>query len=321
MREMKMQRQTKAARSGGSHRWLALVLMAAGIIGSRQVSAASSDRAQTTFATPAAAGRALLTAARRQDEKALGKILGPDSLAVLDSGDASEDKAALESFVSKFDQMNRWTKMKDGSEVLNIGADNYAFPFPLVQGDSAKWYFDSEAGKEEILARRIGRNELLAIDALYAIANAEEQYAQQSRDGNPAGIYTTKIFSTSGKQDGLYWPAAEDEPASPLGRVELFAKEALSTPNESPVIDGYSFRILTAESDQVKGVMQYIVNGKMTGGFAVIASPLKYGDSGIMTFIINRDGVVYQHDLGPNTQKVAAFIAEYNPTDSWVPAE
>ena len=158
----------------------------------------------------------------------------------------------------------------------------------------------------------------MAIDAVSAIANAEEQYAQQTRDGNPAGLYTTKISSTAGKQDGLYWPTAGGEPASPLGRVELFAKDALSTPNESPIIDGYSFRIL---ANQVEGMKHYIVNGKMTGGFAVIASPVKYGDSGIMTFIINRDGVVYQRDLGPDTQKVAASIAEYNPTDNWVPAE
>ena len=186
---------------------------------------------------------------------------------------------------------------------------------------ASNWYFDTEAGKDEVLARRIGRNELLAIDAIFAIANAEEQYAQQPRDGNPAGLFATKIFSNAGKQDGLYWPAAEGEPASPLGRVEVFARDALSTPNESPTIDGYSFRILVAESDQVKRVKHYIVNRKMTGGFAVIASPVKYGDSGIMTFIINRDGVVYQRDLGPDTQKVAPSIAEYNPTDNWVPAE
>jgi hypothetical protein len=151
------------------------------------------------------------------------------------------------------------------------------------------------------------------IDAVSAIANAEEQYAQQPRDGNPAVLFTTRIFSTTGKQDGLYWPTAEGEPASPLGRVELFAKEGLSTANESPIIDGYSFRILTVESDQVEGRRHYIVNDKMTGGFAVIASPVKYGDSGIMTLIINRDGVVYQRDWGPNTQKVAALHRRVQP--------
>jgi hypothetical protein len=138
-------------------------------------------------------------------------------------------------------------------------------------------------GKHAYLARQIGRNELLAIDAVTAIANAEELYAQQPRDGDPAGLYTTKIFSTPGKQDGLYWPVPEGEPASPLGRVETFAKDALSTPNESPFIDGYSFRILTTQAGPAKGgAKQYIVDGKMTGGFAVIASPVRYGDSGVM---------------------------------------
>ena len=147
-------------------------------------------------------------------------------------------------------------------------------------------------------------------------------YAQRPHDGNPAGLYTTKIFSTAGKQDGLYWPVADGEPPSPLGRVEIFAKDALSTPNESPIIDGYSFRILTAQAGQAQGgAKSYIVDGGMTGGFAVIASPVKYGDSGIMTFIINRDGVVYQQDLGPDTGVVSASITEYNPTTDWEPVE
>lgn len=315
-----MQSQTKQARSGRNQYWVALVLVAVGIIAFCAANAKSSDSTPTMFATPAAAGQALVDAARTQNETELAKVLGPDSLAILNSGDAIEDKAALESFVSKFDQMNRWVKMTDGREVLNIGADNYAFPIPLVQDDSANWYFDTEAGEDEILARRIGRNELLAIDALSAIANAEEEYAQRPHDGNRVGLYTTKIFSSAGKQDGLYWPTADGAPASPLGRVELFAKDALSTPNESPVIDGYSFHLLTAQSAQAEGgAKQYVVDGKMTGGFAVMASPAKYGDSGIMTFIINRDGVVYQQDLGSDTESIAAYLATYNPSDDWEP--
>jgi hypothetical protein len=317
-----MNSQAMQTKKSGSQFWVALALVAVAIIGFYKANAAASDSAQTTFATPAAAGQALLDAARAQDEKALAKILGPDSPVILSSGDVNEDKKALQSFVGKFEQMNRWVKMTDGSEILNIGADNYPFPIPLVQDNSVNWHFDTEAGKDEILARQIGRNELLAIDAVTAIANAEELYAQQPRDGDPAGLYTTKIFSSPGKQDGLYWPVPEGQTASPLGRVETFAKDALSTPNESPVIDGYSFRILTTQAGQAKGgAKQYIVNGKMTDGFAVIASPVKYGDSGVMTFIINRSGIVYQRDLGPDTQKVAASIVEYNPADNWIPAE
>ena len=317
-----MNSQAIQTKKGRSQFWLAMVLVAVAIIGFFKANAAAPVSTQTTFATPAAAGQALLDAARAQNEAALAKILGSDSQAILSSGDVNEDKEALQSFVGKFEQMNRWVKMTDGSEILNIGADNYPFPIPLVQDSASNWHFNTKAGKDEILARRIGRNELLAVDAVCAIAVAEELYAQESHDGNPASPYTTKIFSTPGKQDGLYWPVSEGEQTSPLGRVDSFAKQALSTSNETPIIDGYSFRILTAQSGGAKGgAKKYIVDGKMTGGFAVLAWPVKYEDSGVMTFMVNRDGVVYQRELGPDNSKVAASIAEYNPTDYWIPAE
>jgi Protein of unknown function (DUF2950) len=280
----------------------------------------SKDATQTSFASPDEAGKALRNAEQNEDEAALAEILGPDSKAILSSGDANEDKAALKDFVTKYDLMNRWVAMTDGSEILNIGADNYPFPIPLVHDSSSKWYFDTKAGADEVLARRIGRNEIMAIDACSAIANAEEVYSQQPRDGNPKGLYTTGIFSTPGKQDGLYWQAPQDQESSPLGRVEDFAKDALLTSNEAPVIDGYSFRILTAQgSKALGGAKQYIVSGKMTGGFAVIATPVKYRDSGVMTFIISQQGIVFQRDLGADTEKVGAAIQEYNPTSEWKP--
>jgi hypothetical protein len=282
--------------------------------------AGSKDATQASFATPEEAGKALQAASQNEDEAALAKILGPDSKVVLSSGDSNEDKAALKDFVAKYDVMHRWVMMTNGSQILNIGADNYPFPIPLVKDSSSSWYFDTKAGSDEVLARRIGRNEIMAIDACSAIANSEELYSQQPRDGNPKGLYTTKIFSTPGKQDGLYWEVPRDQEASPLGRVEDFAKDALLTPNESPVIDGYSFRILTAQgSKAVGGAKRYVVNGKMTGGFAVIATPVKYRDSGVMTFIISQQGIVFQQDLGPDTAKVAAEIHEYNPTTQWKP--
>jgi hypothetical protein len=304
--------------------YLTLVILAAVALTSlyKTNAASTDDAAQATFASPEEAGKALRTAALNDDEAALMKILGADSKEVLSSGDAEIDRAEWQDFALKFDLMNRWVKMTDGSEILNIGADNFAFPIPLVQSSSSKWCFDTEAGKEEILARRIGRQELLAIDAVYAIADAEEAYAKTPHDGNPAGLYTAKIFSTAGKQDGLYWPTAEGEAPSPLGRVDLFAKDALSTSNESPVIDGYSFRILAAQGPSAKGgAKEFMVNGKLTGGFAVIASPVKYGESGIMTFIISREGVVYQMDLGDDTAVIAKMIKTYNPTPEWEPAE
>jgi Protein of unknown function (DUF2950) len=314
-----MNARTKLA--GSRSRWYrpVMVLLALGIVAFHAATAASARTMdQATFASPAEAGAALRNAAQQGDAGALNSILGPESKAIMSSGDLKEDAADLQEFVSKYDQMNRWVLMTDGTQILKIGADNYPFPIPLRQNSSSKWFFDTHSGADEILARRIGRNELLAIDAICAIAYAEDIYAQVSHDGNPAGLYTTKIFSSPGKQDGLYWKVPEDKELSPLGRVNEFAADALLTANEAPVIDGYTFRILTARGYAAQGgAKSYIINGKLIGGFAVIASPVKYGESGIMTFIINQEGDVYQQDLGEQTSKVAASIREYNPTAEW----
>jgi Protein of unknown function (DUF2950) len=314
-----MKWQTKVAGSRSGRDWLVMVLLAVGTVGSYAAKAASAPTMDlATFSTPAEAGKALRNAAQKGDEGTLASILGPGSNAVMSSGDLREDKASLQEFVKKYDEMNRWTLMTDGTEILKIGADNYPFPIPLRQNDSSKWFFDTDAGANEILARRIGRNELLAIDAVSAIAYAEDIYAQTSHDGNPAGLYTTKIFSSPGKEDGLYWEVRGDGELSPLGRVNEFAADALQTPNQAPVIDGYTFRIITARGYAAQGgAKSYIIDGELTGGFAVIASPFKYGKSGIMTFIINQEGDVYQQDLGEQTSKVAASIQEYNPTAEW----
>lgn len=265
------------------------------------------------FTTPDEAGEALQSAARVKDESHLAKIMGPGSEAILHSGDAAQDQAALESFVAKYDRMNRWVTMTDGSKVLYIGADNYPFPIPLAADASSKWHFDTKAGEDEILTRRIGRNELLAIDAVSAIANAEELYYQQSHDDTPAHHYASLILGSPGKQDGLYWDVPEGQGLSPLGKLNDFTMPTPITPTET-AFDGYSFRILTERGNQANG-------GGMTGGFAVIARPVKYQDSGIMTFILSREGMVYQKDLGPNTSAAAASIKEYNPTADWIRAE
>jgi hypothetical protein len=262
----------------------------------------------TVFTTPDEAGQALQSAARAKDESGLAKIMGPGSDAILHSGDTAEDQATLESFVAKYDRMNRWVTLTDGSKILYIGADNYPFPVPLATDASSKWHFNTKAGEDEILARRIGRNELLAIDAVSAIANAEELYYQKPHDDSPAHQYTSLIISTSGKQDGLYWDAPEGQDLSPLGKLGDFAKATSIRPTET-VFDGYSFRILSVKGNQ------------MTSGFAVIASPVRYQDSGIMTFILSREGTVYQKDLGPNSSAAAASIKDYNPTADWIRAE
>jgi hypothetical protein len=285
--------------------------------------AANTATTQTVFSTPDEAGKALQAASKTKNESKLAEILGANSKPILSSGDPAEDAAALDSFTAKFDQMNRWVSMTDGNRVLYIGADNYAFPIPLTLNSSAKWYFNTKAGEDEILARRIGKNELRAIDACYALANAEEIYFKKPRNGDPGRRYTTLIISSAGKQDGLYWQTPADKEASPLGRVEEFAKGAISTPaSESVVLDGYSFRILGGQGENAKGgAKDYTANGKMTGGFAVVATPVKYQDSGIMTFIMNREGVVYQKDLGLNTANAAAAIKVYDPAADWDEAD
>ena len=220
--------------------------------------------------------------------------------------------------------MNRWVPMKNGSQILYIGADNYAFPIPLVKDSAGKWHFDFAAGQQEITTREIGRNELLAIDAVSAIAGAEDKYFEKGHDGNPAHQYTQIIVSGPGKQDGLYWDASKTQDPSPLGKLSDFATSPISPlgPGEPQVLDGYSLRILAAQGAKAKGgAKSYMVNGKMTGGYAVLASPVTYEKTGVMTFIVGKDGVVYQQDLGAKTGELAAAIKDYNPTDGWMAAE
>ena len=302
---------------------LAILFVILGYAGKSAGATAEVD-SQATFTTPVEAGQALRAAAQTDDEGALAHVLGPDSKGILSSGDAAEDKGALASFLAKYDQMHRWVTMTDGSQVLYIGADNYPYPIPLARDSSSRWYFDTPAGEEEVLARRIGKNELLAMDATSAMGKAQDRYFQGAHDGNPAGQYAQQILSNSGKQDGLYWETPADQTSSPLGRLNDFAKDVIvsTSPGTPPIFDGYSFRILTAQGDAVPGgTRSYMVGGKMTGGFAILATPVKYRESGVMTFLVSRDGVVYQKDLGEKTTEIAASIKDYNPTQGWTPAE
>jgi len=278
---------------------------------------------QRTFATPVDAGTAFVQAAQSGDHGALLLIFGPDSKDLLFSGDVIKDKNNLLDFVAAYNQMHRWREIKAGGEVLYTGADNYPFPIPLGQKPSGEWYFDSAAGKDEILARRIGKDELTAIAACNGIVNAEQQYFDGKHEGDKAGQYTQKFISDEGTQDGLYWPAAEGQPPSPFEVVRDFAKAAgyTNSGDKPQPYNGYYFRILTKQGDNAQGgPKDYIVNGKMTGGFAALAYPAEYRNSGIMTFIIGREGVVYQKDLGERTTDAAAALTEYNPGEGWNPA-
>jgi len=290
------------------------------VVQSSNPAAANETLAPETFQTPEEAGSKLANAAKTGDQTALSQILGVEAKALLTSGDSETDRAATDSFASKYQKMNRWVEMTDGSRVLYIGADNFAFPVPLAKNSSGQWYFDAVAGAQEVRARDIGRNELLAIDACSALANAQEIFF----NSGTAREYAQRIISTPGKEDGLYWPAREANAPSPLHHLSQLSKSSLaSSPNDDPlVIDGYTLRVLTSQGDDAPGgAKSYVVDGKMTDGFAILATPVKYGETGIMTFMIGREGMVYEQDLGPDTFKLAATITEYNPDENWSPIE
>ena len=295
--------------SFGPRALCALAMAAAAMFGLVQATHALAQSMQPYFATPEQAGHALVDAVRAGDDPAVASILGPDAASALSSGNDDEDASAQKAFVRKYDAMHRWARLTDGSEILYVGADNYAYPFPLRQDGKSGWRFDGMAGTDEIQARRIGSNELLAMDATSAIAAAEEGFKAKAHQ------YTARIVSQPGQHDGLYWPAGGNEPLSPLG--DLRGLQACATcADGSQVFDGYVFRILT-EKRAGKGVSSFAVDGKMTGGFAILATPANYGTTGIMSFLIDRDGVLYERDLGEGTAKLASAIKTYDPNDGW----
>ena len=275
-----------------------------------------------TFASPEDAGKALAAAAKAQDQNAILQIFGPASKDIVSSGDATEDKASLDGFAQAYQAMNRWRKLSDGTELLFVGTDNQAFPVPLMKNAAGQWYFDAAAGKEEILARRIGKDEIAVIDICASIADAQQQYFSQRHDG--VNQYAEKFISDEGKKNGLYWSTPDGQPTSPLGPLVAYATAEgykVQQGQRQPYY-GYYFGMLDKQGADAKGgAKNYMVNGKMTGGFAVVAYPAQYGDSGIMTFIIDRNGVAYQKDLGTNTDQVAAAMAEFNPDKSWTVVE
>jgi hypothetical protein len=274
--------------------------------------------AQNTFSSPEEAGAALLAAVKSGDSTSFVAIFGPGSRAVLFTGDAGIDNGRLNDFVTAYNQMHRWVPIKAGGQVLQVGADNHPFPIPLGQDSSGRWYFDTAAGKDEILARRIGKNELTAMDATEAIAKAEHQYHQETHDGDNVKQYAQKFTSDPGKHDGLYWPAAEGRTPSPLSRLADFGLPQSSADGaDSRSFNGYRYRILT-KAETPNGPKDYIVDGKMIGGFAILAYPAEYRNSGIMSFLVGEDGTVYQKDLGESTMNLAGSMTTYNPADGWI---
>lgn len=275
------------------------------------------------FATPDDAGNALLEAAKSMDQTAALAIFGPESKELISSGDAVEDKNAASAFVERYGEMHRWRRMPDGSQILLVGADNFAFPVPLKKNSDGKWLFDTAAGKEEILNRRIGRNELATIATCEAAARAQMQYYTQLHDG-ARKQYALKFISDPGKQNGLYWQSSPGQPESPLGPLVAYATAEGYTakPDAHLPFNGYYFHMLKGQTDKARGgAKNYIVDGKMVGGFAFVAYPTKYGNSGVMTFIIDQDGVLLEKNLGENTTETATAMTEFDPDSSWSPVQ
>ena len=214
--------------------------------------------------------------------------------------------------------------MPDGTQMLMVGADNFPFPIPLKKNADGQWFFDTAAGKDEVLNRRIGRNELAIIEASGAVADAQAEYFSQLHDGEKTKQYASKFISDPGRQNGLYWKPADGQPASPLGPLAAFATaEGYSAkPEGHTAFHGYYFRMLKGQTDKAPGgAKDYMVNGKMTGGFAFVAYPAEYGNSGVMTFIINQDGVLLQKDLGKTTTETATAMNAFDPDPSWTIVE
>jgi Protein of unknown function (DUF2950) len=269
---------------------------------------------QKTFSSAEDASKALATAAQSNDEKALLDILGPEGKQIISSGDQTEDAQSRADFVQRYQEMHRLVKEPDGTTTLYTGAENWPVPIPLMNKANS-WYFDAEAGKKEILYRRVGRNEISTIRICQELVAAEKEYDAAQHE------YAQKIFSDEGQHNGLYWKAAESEPQSPIGPLVASAVAEGYTKNQngSPTpYRGYYYRILIRQgADAPGGAKSYVVNGKMTGGFAFVAYPAEYRSSGVMTFIVGEDGVVYRKDLGKQTDVLAKALKEYNPNSSW----
>jgi hypothetical protein len=268
------------------------------------------------FSSPEDASNALVAAARNNDEKALMEILGPDGKQIVYSGDETEDANNRANFVQKYQEMHRLVKEPDGMVMLYIGARNWPWPIPLVNKGNS-WYFDTAAGKKEILYRRIGRNEMSSIRVCQELVEAEKEYYSAQHNE-----YAQKIFSDEGQHNGLYWKAAEGETQSPIGPLVASAvAEGYVKPQDGPPTTpyrGYFFHILTSQGKTSNGgAKSFVVNGKMTEGFAFVAYPAEYRSSGVMTFIVNQDGVVYEKDLGAKTAVLAKAMKEYNRNASW----
>lgn len=286
------------------------------VVHAAQPAVASQQSAKKSyFESPEKAAEALVQAVRVEDPAALLLVVGVKSKSWLFSGDDQTDRADWKRFLVSYDVAHSFQTVAEGRVLLQTGSDLWPFPAPLVK--TAKgWSFDANAGRDELLNRRIGRNELSTIESLRAVVDAQREYASGDLDGNGSNDYARRFISTEGKRDGLYWPVAAGQADSPLG--PKFANVPVSSKGKPTPYHGYYYRILKSQGKSAAGgAYDYLVNGKMIGGFAVVAYPAKYGVSGVMTFMVNHDATVYQRNMGKTTAEQAVKILRFNPDAGW----
>ncbi len=275
------------------------------------------ETAQQSFASPRAALAALIEANKTDNLTALNEILGPAAASLITSGDAAQDKNDRAQFVTLYEAHHRLQKTAPGTLTLLIGKNEWPLPIPLVKSEG-QWRFDSDAGAKELLYRRIGANELAAIKVARAMRQAQLDYAAGAHDGNPKGLYAQRFRSHPNTQDGLYWAVAEGEPMSPAGPLVADAEAAGSEPGKRQPFHGYYFRILKSQGEHAPGgTKDYVVDGKMSGGFAILAYPAEFGASGVMSFLVSERGLVYEKDLGEGTTEAARAMSSFDPDPSW----
>lgn len=271
------------------------------------------------YATPLEAMVALAAAVRQQDNTGLLKIFGPDAQDILHTDDPIQDRKALERFRDAMDAKLALLRQSDGSVTLELGTDDWPFPIPLKR-DAQGWYFDAAAGREELLNRRIGANELHTLGVVRAYVDAQYEYAKADPDGNGKPDYAQRLLSSEGKKDGLYWPVAAGGAQSPMGPLVAAAAEEGYRRGTGDSYHGYRYKLLTAQGDAAPGGQRsYLQDGTLSGGFGLVAYPAEYGVSGIMTFIVNQQGVVFQKDLGEDTARLAPATTAYDPGEGWLP--
>ena len=277
---------------------------------------------QTLFPSPDAAVQALVAAVKADDLKTMQAILGPGSEELISSGDSVADNLSRAKFVAAYKEKHSLEARAAGTMILHIGADDWTMPIPIVkQGKS--WVLDIGQGKEEILNRRIGRNELLVLDVIDAYVAAQHEYASKDCRGGGKVEFAQRFISSPGSRDGLYWEAGEGEEQSPLGPLlARAAQEGYAAADNLSPFYGYYFKILKEQGEHANGgPYPYVVKGKMILGFALLAYPAEYGNSGVMTFMVNQEGIIFEKDLGENTRSLAEAITAYNPDESWKKVE